>query len=112
MLTFPQHLGEEPIPAAMVNECVWTDIDNAFSMPVSNSESASSYVPTQILAEALREDGFDGVVYKSSFGGEKGYNVALFDGSDTEIVKCALHRIKSIKIEHEEDGNPWYRKAK
>lgn len=111
LLTFPQLFGEKPISPDLIDQCIWTEVDNAFSRPVSRSDSTSSYVPTQILAEALREDGYDGVIYKSSFGGEKGYNVALFDGSDTEIVKCSLHRIKAISIEHHEDGNAWYRKA-
>lgn len=110
LLTFPQLFGEQPVPAELVDQCIWTDIDNAFSRPVAQADKYASYVPTQILAEALKEDGHDGVIYKSSFGGEKGYNLALFDGSDTVIVKCSLHRIKAITIEHVEDGNPWYRK--
>jgi RES domain-containing protein len=110
-LTFGQLLGEEPISAEQADECVWTDIDNAFSRPVSNSDTSASYLPTQILAEALKESGYDGVVYKSSFGGEKGYNVALFDGTETTIIKCALHRIKAISVDHVEDGNAWYRRS-
>jgi hypothetical protein len=112
LLMFPQRFGDEPVSAEFINQYVWTEVDNAFSRPVSRSDSASSYAPTQILAEALKEEGYDGVIYKSSFGGEKGYNVALFDGSDTVIVKCALHRVKAISFEHEEDGNPWYRQTK
>jgi hypothetical protein len=109
-LSISQLCGEAPIPEDVADECVWTDIDNAFSRPVSRSDNNSSYFPTQILAEALKEDGFDGVVYKSAFGGSKGYNVALFDGIDTTIIKCALHRIKAITVDHVEDGNAWYRR--
>lgn len=109
-LSLPQLFAPESIPPETVNRCVWTDIDSAFSRPVSSGDNAASYVPTQILAEALREEGYEGLIYKSSFGGEKGYNVALFDGTDTEIVKCALHEVKAISIEHSEAGNAWYRR--
>jgi len=109
LLTMKQLSGEEPMTNEKTDDCVWTNIDNAFSMPVSKSDSESSYVPTQILAEALKEDGFDGVIYKSAFGGEMGYNVALFDISCARVVKCALHCIKAINVSHEEIANPWYR---
>ncbi len=111
LLTFAQLCGEESISQEKADECVWAEIDSAFSRPVTRADNNSSYFPTQILAEALKEDGFDGVVYKSSFGGEKGYNVALFDGTETTIIKCALHRIKGISVDHVEDGNAWYRRT-
>ena len=110
-LSFPQIFGEREISPQLADQCVWADIDNAFSTPVSRSDNHASYVPTQILAEALKEDGVDGLVYKSAFGGDNGYNVALFDVKAGDIVKCALHEIRAISVEHSECGNPWFKRA-
>ena len=40
---------------------------------VTANATGAEYVPTQILAEAVKCEGFDGIVYKSLFGGERGY---------------------------------------
>lgn len=56
---------------------VWGDIAHAFSEPVAPDEPKSSYVPTQILAEAFRGNGYDGVIYNSLLHRD-GKNVALF----------------------------------
>src|ERR1700693_773320 len=44
---------------------IWSDIAYAFSKPVSPEEPHLEYVPTQILAEAFRSEGFDGILYES-----------------------------------------------
>jgi len=54
-LTIAQLMGEEPVDANLRRRAVWTDIDSAFSRPVSRTEEAIDYVPTQILSEAFRE---------------------------------------------------------
>jgi hypothetical protein len=40
---------------------VWKDIDRALAQPVTDDHDTADYVPTQVLAEAFREHGFDGV---------------------------------------------------
>ena len=42
-------------------EAVWADIDRAFSRPVAPGDKSSDYIPTQILAELFKNNGFDGV---------------------------------------------------
>lgn len=95
-----------------INESVWSAIDHAFSQPVSRNDSAVEYAPTQILASIIREKGFDGVAYKSLFGGERGYNVAIFDTENVEIVYGQVYKIKSVQYTHSECGNPWFKSMK
>ncbi len=80
---------------------VWTYVDHAFSEPVSPSDDLAEYVPTQIIAERFKHEGFDGIAYKSAFGDEHGYNVALFDLDAAECVNCFLYEAKAINIEFE-----------
>jgi RES domain-containing protein len=106
-LTIKQILKEEDVDPATITKAVWTDIDGAFSRPVSASDDTADYVPTQILAELFRGAGYDGLIYRSMFG-EKGYNLALFDVDDAELINCAPYDVRRIVIEAEESGNRWF----
>jgi hypothetical protein len=74
----------------------WMDIDDAFSTPVTVSDDLADYAPTQALAELFRQQGFDGIAYRSGFG--PGHDLALFDLDSTRLVNCQLYRVDSIKL--------------
>lgn len=109
---FSHVMGGRELTAEEKEKAVWIDIDNAFSQPVTTSDDRADYAPTQILAELFRSAGYDAIAYKSHFGDDgdrKGYNVAIFDPEAVEIVSCAPYQVRSIKIEAEQNGNPWSR---
>lgn len=64
---------------------VWSDINRAFSKPVSNYESDKEYKPTQKIAMFLKKKGFDGIKYKSSVG--KKSNYVYFDIEVAEPIE-------------------------
>ncbi len=68
------------------DKAVWSDIDRAFSEPVTLSDRTADYVPTQILAELFKANGFDGVAYRSAL--DEGVNIVLFDIDDAEMINC------------------------
>ena len=109
-LTLNQLWGKEEVSAEDKARAVWTDIDNAFSQPVTPSDERENYIPTRILAELFQEAGYDAIVYRSLFGqeGQDGYNIAIFRLGDAEILNCAPYRVKSIEVSFEEFGNRWY----
>ena len=100
--TFDLHI-EEP-PPEIREGVVWREIGRAFSSPVSTNPGIAEYVPTQILAEHFRKQGYDGVHYKSKLG--PGYNIAVFDLAALEVVKLGLFPIESVdyKIGEEQDS--------
>jgi hypothetical protein len=106
-LTFAQFEGEEAIEAEAKEKAVWIEIDNAFSRPVTLSDNSADYVPTQILAELLRDAGYEAVIYRSQFG-EEGYNVTLFDVDDGALISCAPYRVTRIEVNSEQIGNKWF----
>jgi hypothetical protein len=65
---------------------VWLDINDAFSKPVERGDSGLDYAPTQILADAFKLHGFDGIAYKSRYG-EESFNVALFDIGAADLIE-------------------------
>ncbi|MCX5674682.1 MAG: RES family NAD+ phosphorylase [Planctomycetota bacterium] len=94
-------------PAAQQREtAVWYDIDEAFARPVDLSDDGADYVPTQVLAELFKVNGYDGVAYRSSLG--KGHNIALFDLNMADLVhrNRMLFEVKCISFDFHEVGNP------
>ena len=105
-LTFA-HLFGQAAPSPEVKEkAVWNEVDNAFSRPTSVSDDYADYVPTQILAELFCNNGYDALIYRSQFG-EEGYNIALFDIKDAEIIGAAPYEVTAVDIEYKQIGNPW-----
>ncbi len=100
--------GAEP-SAAKKEKAVWIDIDNGFSRPVTRDDGALDYIPTQILTELFKQNGYDGIVYRSQFG-ENGFNVVLFKTEDAEPINCAPFQVSKIEISFKETGNRWFKK--
>jgi len=82
---------EKKFSNSEIEECVWSWIDRAFSMPVDPSDDTADYVPTQILAEFFKASRYDGIIYNSLFAGGK--NLVLFDVDSAEVLDCKLYRI-------------------
>lgn len=89
-----------------IGNAVWSMINAAYSKPVSNADETSDYVPTQILAEFFKSQGFDGVCYKSSLGA--GYNYILFKLSDADIINCTVMETKTVSYTFIECANSYY----
>ncbi|WP_407112419.1 RES family NAD+ phosphorylase [Bradyrhizobium sp. LMG 9283] len=86
---------------------IWIAIDQAFATPVSKDVEAREYVATQILAELFKAAGFDGIVYKSLLT-DKGYNLALFNLADADVINCGLYSTNSIRFDFRESGNTYF----
>ena len=94
-----------------VDEAVWSDIDRSFTKPVKRSDDSGEYVSTQILTELFRDEGFDGIAYRSAFG-ERSTNLALFDLDCAKVQSGRLFEVSSAKFNFRERDNPyWVRSA-
>ncbi len=91
---------EEPNLEGRINT-IWSHMDKAFSVPSTRDDNSADYAPTQIIAERLKKEGYDGIAYSSSFG-DNGYNVALFNLDSAEFVGSLLHRVDQISLETSE----------
>lgn len=90
-----------------IDENVWSEIDRAFTKPVTRSDDTGEYVATQILTELFRDAGYDGVAYRSAFG-EHSMNLALFDLRSAEVKTGHLFEAMSAKINFRERDNPYF----
>jgi RES domain len=99
------NVGEQ-FPAEKREQAIWGEINHALSRPVTPDDPVTEYVPTQILAEAFRAHGYDGIAYRSLLG--DGLNVALFDCSAAELMNCCLYEAKDVKFTFEQRDNPYF----
>ncbi|MFC4233890.1 RES family NAD+ phosphorylase [Thalassospira xianhensis] len=97
---------ETPKPEE-VDDLAWAEIAKAFSKPTTQGDQTADYVPTQIIAELLKIEGYDGIAYKSQFG-ENGFNVVLFDIDDAYLVSCGIYKVKNIQMNFSQQDNPYF----
>lgn len=96
----PIYLEGEPSPEKR-EAAVWSHVARAFREPVLREDNRAGYAPTQIIAEAFRSEGYDGIAYGSAFG--KGQvNIVLFDIGAAELQACELHEIRNVQMTHAE----------
>jgi|SRR5208283_648712 len=99
-------IRSKQVSAQEREQIVWGEIAYAFSRPVTPNEPITEYVPTQILAEAFRAHGYDGIVYRSLLG--DGLNVALFDCAAAELINCGLYETNSVSFKFDQCSNPYF----
>lgn len=85
---------------------VWRHVDEAFSEPTDRSDDGTEYVATQVIADAFRARGYDGIMYRSGLG--DGHNVALFDLDAAEIRNCCMYSLDHIDLDFSQAGNPYF----
>jgi hypothetical protein len=102
----PIYIDGEPSAEKRV-EAAWSHIARAFREPVTRDDDVASYAATQIIAEVFRNEGFDGLAYRSAFGADR-FNIALFDLDAAELTMCSLHEIRDVELKHAETANPYY----
>ena len=107
---FAGFLAGEAADAKEKRKSVWNRIDNAFSQPVTGNDDPAAYVPTQILAEVFRDEGYEAITYRSRFG-KKGYNVVIFDLDNADPVDGRPYEVKKIKVAAKRVGDVWRHEA-
>ena len=96
-------LLEEHPSAEKLDKHVWNEISRAFARPVNRDDQEFAYLPTQILAEAFKAEGFDGLAYRS--GLERGTNVALFDACIAKPIHRFVYSLKKVRYDFEAAPN-------
>jgi hypothetical protein len=72
-------------------------LSEELSKPILPREAHLEYLPSQYLAELIKDSGFDGIIYKSSVG--NGDNIALIDDQIIEFKSVKLYEVKNLNFE-------------
>jgi hypothetical protein len=86
---------------------IWMAIDRAFATPVSKEDESKDYIPTQIIAELFKSEGYDGIVYKSLLS-EDGFNFALFNLNDAKVIYRAMYKLDTIRFCFKQTGGEYF----
>jgi hypothetical protein len=70
---------------------------------VGKDDESRDYIPTQIIAELFKAEGYDGIAYKSLLS-DDGLNLALFNLDDARVIQRALFKVDSISFGFKEKG--------
>ena len=91
--------GASYLPKAItpdeIENTVYYHVNGAFSEPINQEDAATSYVPTQIIAEYFKNNQYDGIAYKSSLG--SGYNLVFFDVDSCDAINCQIFKADRVK---------------
>ena len=87
-------------------DCYTAGATDYMMKPVTPSDDDADYVPTQIIAELFKANGFDGIACRSSLG--DGRNVVLFDLDAAGIMKCELFELSGLQFKFEETATPYF----
>lgn len=94
-----------PITPEAIQKQIWSEINHAFSEPVTNTDETAQYAPTQIIAEWIKSWGFDGVKYRSSVH-PQGTNYAFFDPAQLDGNKTyGVEKIDSVDCNYHPINN-------
>lgn len=78
---------------------LYNTIGAMFSKP--HNGDVSKYLPTQYIAEEIKNMGFDGLRFRSSLN-KNGYNVVLYNPDDCVAVSSDLVKVKGIDLKLDE----------
>lgn len=67
------------------------------TIPINSNDSFLDYLPTQYLSEFFKQNGWDGIMYKSSFG--PGHNLALFSEEKVQCLEITHYEIINTSFE-------------
>lgn len=80
-------------------EFTWSNlIADYFSTPFDSNDD-TAYILTQYVAERIKKEGFDGILYDSALN-KNGYNITLFNPGAAKPIKRVKVKIRSIKYEN------------
>lgn len=97
---------EEKLSADKKEKAVWGAINSSFSEPIRAEEEKINYIPTQYLSELLKNNGYDGVIFKSSLN-TGGHNIALFNPRNAVLREARGFQVDSITPSISECANPY-----
>lgn len=91
-------------------DSLWAEINNAFSEPVNPSDDNSDYIVTQVIAELVKSNGYEGLIYNSNYSnsGNIGKNIVLFDRKAISLLTMDIIEIKNVSFDFQQIDNTIY----
>lgn len=85
---------DEDVESSLNRLSFFLYLGEELSTPTSLEDSYLDYLPTQYLAEVIKNQGYQGIIYDSSLGNAQ--NIVLFNQDCVEVESTELHVITHI----------------
>ena len=97
----PFAYGEDSLSEMISRNAFLRCLNHALSTPVRKDDAEIEYVPTQYVAEVIKDANYDGILYTSSLS-TGGKNIVLFDPSVAEIESSTeLVEVTDVSVSFE-----------
>ena len=84
---------------------LFEDLSELFFTPVAKDDNCIDYIPTQFIAEYVKQQGYDGITFSSSVTPEfrhrnpERYNIVVFNYDKCEVIKSNLFEVERTYID-------------
>jgi hypothetical protein len=111
-------MQDKPKKMTDVKRNLFSDLSELFSKPVTEEDSVLDYIPTQYIAEYVKNLGYDGIAYQSSLDGEmrknrqgsQRVNIVIFHYEKCKPVSSNVYCVTNSRIECEQIDQDMERK--
>lgn len=84
---------------------LFSDLSTLYSTPIANDDDVLEYIPTQFIAEYVKNKGYDGIAFSSSLTPDVNkkhpdrFNIVIFNYEKCTVIKSNVVDIKTMNIE-------------
>lgn len=85
-------------------------LSQLYSKPVTEDDDTLDYIPTQYIAEFVKEKKYDGIVFRSSqYYDEDNVNVVIFNYNKCEVTGSAVYKVEqnSYRCSMQDSSAAW-----
>lgn len=110
MKIFDFTISQEPKGVSKEKLSLCEDLSEMFSKPLSYDDDILSYIPTQYIAEYIKNLGYDGIKYNSAYSyfpnDTNSANFVIFNYSKCEAIKSNILKVNNYILNYEKvDGD-------
>ena len=85
-------------------------LSQLYSKPVTEDDDTLDYIPTQYIAEFVKEKKYDGIVFRSSqYYDEDNVNVVIFNYNKCEVTGSVVYKVEqnSYRCSMQDSSAAW-----
>ncbi len=98
-------ISNKPSRMTATKTNLFSDLSTLYSTPITSDDDVLEYIPTQFIAEYVKNKGYDGIAYSSSLTPEINkkypdrFNIVIFNYEKCAVIKSNVVEIQSVDIE-------------
>ena len=98
-------IRNKPLKMTEAKQNLFSDLSILYSTPIANDDDVLDYIPTQFIAEHVKNMGYDGIAFSSSLTPDINkkhpdrFNIVIFNYEKCDVIKSNVIEIDGINID-------------